>query len=166
MPISASKLAELWHQHASSLRLLARMRCLSADDCVQEAFIRLASEDPEPEDAHAWLARVVRNLSIDHARRDGRSQVREQRAARPEGQWFTTTETNDLELSGTDCEVALRSLPTELREIVVAHLWNNLPFRKIAEILDMPASTVHRRYREALDTIRNHLIHQCGRDAT
>ena len=58
----------------------------NAEDLVQEAFLRLLTESPLPDSPKAWLYRVVRNLAIDHVRRENtrlqyESQSRERKRA-------------------------------------------------------------------------------------
>ena len=63
MPIDAVQLAKLIESQAASLRLWVRGRCASGEDVVQEAFCKLATEEPPPENQVAWLYRVCRNLA-------------------------------------------------------------------------------------------------------
>ncbi|MCA9066602.1 MAG: hypothetical protein KDA96_26225, partial [Planctomycetaceae bacterium] len=77
--ISPEQLHHLWQQHTAALLLLARGYCrgidVSPEDCVQEAFVRLATQCPVPDCPRAWLLRVVRNLAID-AKRCGSQRLR------------------------------------------------------------------------------------------
>ncbi|WP_425395778.1 sigma-70 family RNA polymerase sigma factor [Aeoliella sp.] len=49
---------------------------------------------------------------------------------------------------------AVASLPAELRDLVVLKTWGGLTFDEMAEVLRVPSSTLHRKYREALDRLR------------
>lgn len=154
--ISAGELATLWRQHARGLCLLARTRCqFDADDVVQDAFIRLAACETLPDDPVAWLARTIRNLSIDLARREGRRRTREKRFAESKASWFQPDALTQL--VAAEVTEALDSLPTHYREILVAHLWNSMSFRQIAAAFDLSSSSAARRYHEALHEMRSAL---------
>jgi predicted RNA polymerase sigma factor len=56
MAIRHEEITKLWHAHASALTLLARTRCNAAEDCVQEAYVRLAKLEELPREPIAWLA--------------------------------------------------------------------------------------------------------------
>ena len=51
-------------------------------------------------------------------------------------------------------EEALRLLPPEEAEIVVLHLWEDMTFQDIAELMNLNRGTVAARYRKALTGIR------------
>ena len=155
--ISADELSRLWRLHANGLLLLARMRCQSADDCVQVAFIRLATQATVPDDPAAWLARVVRNEAITVARSESRRRRREQRFAENSPQWFEPVQESGHDLSPNEIEAALRKLEPESREILVAHVWGNLSFRQIAAAFDVSSSAAHRTYTQAIQQLRTHL---------
>src|SRR5690242_5475830 len=78
MPLDAEQLGALIANQAASLRLWVRSRCVSGEDVVQEAFCRLASQDPPPENPVAWLYRVCRNLADKQRTADRRRRQREQ----------------------------------------------------------------------------------------
>ncbi len=92
MAIDPQHLAELWRSKAAVLQLLARTRCDFAEDCVQEAFIRLSSQEPIPDDPMGWLVRVIRNRAIDYARREQRRKIRELELVAERPQWFVESE--------------------------------------------------------------------------
>jgi DNA-directed RNA polymerase specialized sigma24 family protein len=81
MPISPQDLASIWQECAAGLGLLARTRCSNPEDCVQEAFLRLAKQERLPENPRAWLVQVVRHLAINSLRLEGRRSAREERYA-------------------------------------------------------------------------------------
>jgi RNA polymerase sigma-70 factor (ECF subfamily) len=155
--ISPAELSRLWRAHAAALELLARTRCRSPEDCVQEAFIRLAKQACAPDDPLAWLARVVRNEAISQARANERRWRREQQVASWQSPWLEPAQAGDEGLSADEVEKALRNLDEAVREVVVAHLWGGLTFRQIADAFEMSRSTVHRRYLSALEQLREHL---------
>ena len=156
--LSSSQIADLWNQHAAALQLLARARCSMAEDCVQEAFARLATEDPAPEDAVAWLARVVRNEAISQFRRDQRRRRRENVFAHERGPWLQPADSlKDDFMAADEIQQGLLRLDAESREIIIAHLWTGLSFRQIAEAFETSSSAVHRQYHAALSQLRDQL---------
>ena len=152
--ISAAELSQLWKLHADGLMLLARMRCQAAEDCVQVAFIRLAKLETIPDDPGAWLATVVRNEAISLLRSESRRRRREEKFSENTKQWFDAEQSPEDDLSQVEIKADLQKLETESREIVVAHLWNNLSFRQIAEVFDVSSSAAHRKYVQAIKQMR------------
>jgi DNA-directed RNA polymerase specialized sigma24 family protein len=55
MPIDALRLAKLIERHGAALQLWVHSCCDSPEDAVQEAFTKLAAQDPEPDNPVAWL---------------------------------------------------------------------------------------------------------------
>ncbi len=96
--------ARLIDAHAAPLVLYARQWCGAPEDVVQEAFIKLVRQRRPPEDAVAWLYRVVRNGALDAAKMARRRQRRESAAARPV-RWFV-----EPEVDGLDAETAVAAL--------------------------------------------------------
>jgi RNA polymerase sigma-70 factor (ECF subfamily) len=153
--VSPEHLARLIDEHAAALELYAAQWAASPADVVQEAFLRLVRQTELPERVVPWLYRVVRNLAISAARSAERRRRHEMRAARGGAAWFSATEGSLL-----DAEVAtdaLRDLPDEQREVIIARLWGGLSFEQIAEVTDTSSSTAHRRYEAGLAALRERL---------
>jgi|SRR5579884_1978772 len=146
-------LGRLYRQHAPALLLYARQWGGSAEDVVQEAFVRLAQQTPPPEQILPWLYRVVRNAALMAHRSGARRRQREQRASKPEA-WFAT---NEDRLDGDEATRLLGELPLELREVIVARLWGGLTFEEIAGVLACSLPTAHRRYQTGLMQLRERL---------
>lgn len=157
--IAAEQLAELWQRHAAGLILLNRHHCANPEDCVQEAFIRLASQVPAPDDPLAWLARVARNAAISQSRADARRRHREQAVAAVRTPWFTEGASDSLgENYGARLPEALASLSSDQREVVVAHVWAGLSFRQIAEVMEISKSTANRLFQTGLSHLKHQLL--------
>jgi RNA polymerase sigma-70 factor (ECF subfamily) len=146
-------LGRLYRQHAPALRLYARQWGGTAEDLVQEAFVRLAHQTPPPEKILPWLYRVVRNAALMAQRTAARRRQREQRASRPEA-WFATAEDH---LDGVEATRLLAELPLESREVIVARLWGGLTFEDIARLVGSSLPTAHRRYQTGLAQLRERL---------
>ncbi len=145
---------------APKLLLFARQwlpSAADAEDVVQTAFIRFWQKQPGATPEHyPLLFAAVRTAAIDCLRGNARRLKREHAfydggpgENRP---WF---EPSLEERERTDLlQAALRELPEEQRETLVLHIWGELTFAQIAEILSLSINTVSARYRYALQALR------------
>jgi RNA polymerase sigma-70 factor (ECF subfamily) len=153
-------LGQLIDGYAAALALYAQQWCCAADDVVQEAFLKLAAQRSPPANVVAWLYRVVRNGAIAAARSEQRRRKHESSAAAMANAWFLPSEGAGVDAQSA--REALQSLPLELREPLVAHLWGGLTFSQIGEVMGVSASTAHRRYLEGLVALRERLRVPCS----
>ena len=154
-------LAELVDRHAAALVLYARQWCASPDDVVQTAFLKLVRQNQPPENLLPWLYRVVRNAAIDAGRAARRRRKHEDHAAETAPLWFTPTD-DPTGLDARAAASAMQHLPTDLREIMVLHLWGGLTFEQIGRTVGGSASTCYRRYALGLELLRTHLGVPCA----
>ena len=152
-------LGRLIDRHAPALILYARQWCAAPEDVVQEAFIKLCREQPPPDNVLPWLYRVVRNGAISSARAARRRAHHETVAAERQPAWFVASEPSPLD--ATQATRALERLPTEQREVIVAHLWGGLPFEQVAALVGCSTSTAHRWYIAGLSALRERLAAPC-----
>ncbi len=145
-------LGRLIDRHAPALELYARQWCGSAEDVVQEAFVRLAVLETMPENPVAWLFRVVRNGAVNAGIASRRRKRHEEAAAANGPAWFQPE--CGSEFDPDTVQASLSSLPIEQREVIVAHLWGGLSFQEIAELVQSSRSSVHRRYQAGIVTLR------------
>jgi len=151
------QLGRLLDEHAAALVLYARQWCSAPDDVVQEAFIKLAAQNPtEPA---PWLYKVVRNAALSAARSERRRQRHEHEAASRASVWFVPAEGKRLDEESATA--ALRSLPKEQREVIIAHLWGGLTFEQISQLMATSSSTAHRSYLAGLSALRERLGVPC-----
>ncbi len=156
MPIDALCLAKLIERHGASLQLWVRSCCDSAEDAVQEAFTRLAAQDPEPDNPVAWLYQVSRNVAFKRRLSDRRRRDRELANAQTE---VVATSADPLEIA--DLQAAVAALADELREVLVARIWGQLTLEEIGQMCGISTPTAFRRYREALETLRTKIEPPC-----
>ncbi len=149
MPIPAAKLAELIETQAAVLRIWVRSRSDASDDVVQEAFCRLAIEEPPPFNPTAWLFRVCKNLSERQRVSGIRRRAREANSAVPEAQ---SSAVDPLELA--EILEAVEQLEAQLREVLVARIWGKLSWEDIGQLCDVSPATAFRRYQSALALLR------------
>jgi RNA polymerase sigma factor (sigma-70 family) len=141
-------LAGLWQKHSAGLLLYARQKSPAAEDLVQTAFLSLARQAEPPLDPATWLYRVVRNGAVSHWRQEQRRQRREQALAGERGEWFHPAQ--DAALDQAELREALTKLDPSERELVVLHVWGELTFAQLAEVLETSSSTAQRQYAAAL----------------
>jgi RNA polymerase sigma-70 factor (ECF subfamily) len=161
--MNPTELARLIDAYAAKLVLCARQWCDEPEDVVQEAFFKLARQGRPPDDALAWLYRVVRNGAIDAAKSARRRRRRESARARPV-RWFV-----EPEIDGLDAETAvaaLEQLKPEEREVIVARHWGGLSFEQIAVVAGCSASTAFRRYTAGVEDLREKLGVPCPNDSS
>jgi RNA polymerase sigma factor (sigma-70 family) len=151
--VPPEELSRLWHKHAARLMLIARAIGEPAEDAVQEAFVRLAQQSTLPREPLAWMVRVVRNQLLQWHRSGARRERRDGQAAAIKG-WFELADPSDG-LAAEELTSELQSLPDTQREIVVLHLWGEMSFEQIAETVSLSRATTHRRYVEAIKTLRD-----------
>src|SRR5215469_4500075 len=126
-----------------------------AQDLTQEVFLRifrsLRSFRSSEGSFVTWLARLTRNLLIDHYRRTRQERVtgsiEEQlpmleetvaASARPDGM-VAGREASEI------LQVALQKLSPELRETVILRDLQEMEYREIAQVLKVPEGTVKSR---------------------
>jgi len=156
--MTSAEVARLIDNHGATLVLCARQWCQEPEDVVQEAFIKLVRQSRPPDDAVAWLYRVVRNGAIDASKMARRRQRREAAVARPV-RWFIEPEVDGLEAE--TAVTALERLVPEQREVIVARHWGGLSFEQIAEVVGCSASTAFRRYSAGVEDLRKQLGVSC-----
>src|SRR6476646_11979433 len=123
-----------------------------ADDVAQDAFERafgaLARFD-ERRPFAPWLHRIVVNRSLDLLRAERRLVGAD--AAREAAEW------DDPRLGDRALLEAVSLLSEQRRVVVVLRYGLGYPPAAIAELLDLPAGTVHSRLARALEELRAHV---------
>jgi RNA polymerase sigma-70 factor (ECF subfamily) len=155
-------LGRLLDRHAAALELYARQWCDSAEDVVQEAYVKLSAQRRLPDNPAAWLFRVVRHGAINAAVAARRRKRHEAAAAGEALAWFQ--DDRSAAVDPEMAEAALRTLPIAEREVIVAHLWGGLTFEQVAALAGRSTSTTHRLYQSGLSTLRERLGVSCRRN--
>jgi RNA polymerase sigma-70 factor (ECF subfamily) len=142
----------LYRQHGSALLLLAsaitgeRSR---AQDMVHQVFLKLLENGNlcHAVDVKAYLFACVRNAALNDMK------VRQRDVAiDDESAWFTSPNRDDAE--ELYLRRALCSLPDDQRQVTILHLWGELTFSQIADLLGISSNTAASRYRYALAKLR------------
>jgi len=150
--VGSELIARLFDSCASALALYARQLCDDPEAVVQQAFMKLAEQAEAPKEPVAWLYRTVRNEALMVSRAMRRRKRREIEASQIKSKWFQPPSNDAVDAQAVANAVA--SLPTDQREIVTAHIWGGLSFQAIGSIMGVSSSSTHRRYQEALETLR------------
>ncbi len=154
-PVGPELLTRLLDEHGAALVLYAQQWCDTPEDVVQEALLQLVRQAAAPTNAVGWVYRVVRNRAISASRSARRRERREAAAAARGEPWFSPSQAERLDAQ--TATAALKRLPVEQREIIVARVWGELTFEQIAELTGTSISTVHRRYQSGLLALRERL---------
>ena len=124
---------------------------------MQEAFCKLARQEPSPDNPVAWLYRVCRNLAEKQRTSDKRRRRREQQWA--QAKVSASNLADDTNLAET--LAAVESLEEELREVLVARLWGRLSLEEVGKLCGVSTATAFRRYQAALESLRNRMAPHC-----
>ena len=140
-----------WAMHYLQSRDLAR-------DVCQEVMIRLLKSPPstlKDDSLSPWLCRVTRNLAVDRIRSNWREVL-----LQGEGVPAVGDESYDplpAIIAQEDAELLsmiLEELDEELRAVVKLRIYGGMPFREIAETLNIPIGTALWRMSHATHLLR------------
>ncbi|SRR5579883_865045 len=125
-----------------------------SQDLTQEVFVRvfrtLKSFRSTEGSFATWLARVTRNLLIDHYRRTKQERVTDSIEDQlPVLEQEGSMPRPDQALAGQETsailQAALQKLSPDLREAVILRDLQEMEYREIAQVLDIPEGTVKSR---------------------
>lgn len=149
-----------------------------AEDLLQETFLKAwrgFGQFKPGTNLRAWLYRIMFNAYISRYRRKKRSPVSGSFDESSEVPGGTTTDdvVNErnawLKLGDkmaledfkqqldSRLKTAVEALPDEFRDVLVLNVVNDLPYKEISEILDIPVGTVMSRLSRAKSMIRDRL---------
>jgi RNA polymerase sigma-70 factor, ECF subfamily len=146
----------VYRQHGSALLLFAlaiageRAR---AQDAVHQVFLKLIEDNSLSRalDKKAYVFACVRNAVLNERRLQNRNVPFE-----PDTAWFSPP---NRDYSGEEnLRVALRDLPDDQRQVTVLHVWGELTFSQIGDLLGVSANTAASRYRYALSKLRDSMV--------
>ena len=152
-------LAELYHHARTAVYGLALSYLKNthdAEDVTQDTFVRVWENVHQYQSRGtplAWVLTVARNLALMKLRERGKTQDME-----PE-EWDRLAGDNPL-VTAEDRHVlqaALGGLSDEERQVVILHAVTGWKHREIADLLEVPLSTVLSKYRRALQKLKETL---------
>lgn len=151
--LSPIEIANLLDRYGDALSLYARQFTSAHDDCVQEAFVKLAAIE-SPDNPVAWLYRVVRNQSLNTERSHRRRVWHESSKARS----VPSFELPEAALEQQDEQRRLLEMLDQLsddhRELIVLRIWSCLTWEQIGSLTESPPSSAHRKYSVALERLK------------
>jgi RNA polymerase sigma-70 factor (ECF subfamily) len=158
MPPNHSRLDEverLYRQYGASLVLFAatitgeRGR---AQDAVHHIFLKLIEDGSlrNVRDPKAYLYACVRNTILNDSKLRQRSVALDSHPA-----WFNPPSKDYA--AELNLQRALRALPDDQRQVTVLHIWGELTFAQIADVLGVSSNTAASRYRYALVKLREEM---------
>ncbi len=151
----ATEIEVLYRQHGSALLLFATAvagQRSRAQDAVHQVFLKLLEERGLHgiQDVKAYLFTCVRNAILNDIKARRRDAALEDETA-----WF---EPPNRDYTGEQSlRRALCALPDDQRQAAILHVWCELTFSQMAEVLGISANTAASRYRYALARLRETL---------
>lgn len=127
-----------------------------AEDLLQNTFIKIRNGAHLYKRAGtpmAWMCTIAKNQYLDHVRKYGKYQGIDYDLVENQMPYSTINDTdNRLVL-----RAAFEHLSEDERTIVIMHLVNGLKHREIAQIVNIPLSTVLSKYNRSLKKMRGYL---------
>ncbi len=120
-------------------------------EVVQELFLKLARDASvitAAQSERAVIFTLTRNLALDALRRRSSRETAHQHLADELPTWFESTPVTE------EITAALATLPEDQRSVIHLHIWEELSFREIGEMLATPTQTIASRYRYGLEKLR------------
>lgn len=155
MNLSPQEIGQLLNRYWAPLVAWVGREHAFAEDVVQGAFVKLATQSPPPADIAAWLFQVTRRLAINEIKSAKRRRQREKAAHDMQVPHLEpSSQQDDEHTSDLIASLVTRLAPCE-REIVVARIWGELSFDRIAELVELPKSRVWRIYQSAIAKLRS-----------
>ncbi len=137
----------------------------AAEDVLQEAFLRIWASaghyDPAYDHAHAWTARIIRNVSIDHLRR----------ARKAQRYFVPDTDAPDVSVAPEpledrlDLERALSALPEAQKDAICSVVVEGWTHDEVASRSGVPLPTIKSRAQRGLKRLRSALDDEISDDA-
>lgn len=152
----ASEVESLYRQHGPALLLFAMAICgekSRAQDAVHQVFAKLieGGDLARVADKKAYLFTCVRNALLNQLKRDVHDTP-----LGPDSAWFYPPD-RDYSAEQT-LRRSLVALPDDQRQVVVLHIWGELTFSQVGDLLGISANTAASRYRYALDKLRDAML--------
>jgi RNA polymerase sigma-70 factor, ECF subfamily len=148
----------LYRQHGAALLLFARAIVNDrsrAQDAVHQVFLKLIENGSlsRAVDKKAYLFACVRNAVLNEGKL-----ARRHRPLDPHTAWFSPPD-RDYAVEQS-LRRALLALPDEQRQVIVLHVWGELTFSQIGDLLGINLNTAASRYRYALAKVRDSMCAQ------
>jgi RNA polymerase sigma-70 factor, ECF subfamily len=154
--LNTKEIEEMYRQHGAALLLFAS--AISGDraraqDALHQVFLKLMENGrlSEAEDKKAYLFACVRNAVLNDANAQNRNTSLDGQSI-----WFAPPDRDYP--AERNLRRALAALPVDQREVVVLHMWGELTFSEVGNLLDVSSNTAASRYRYGLTKLRELLL--------
>ena len=146
----------LYRLHGSAPLLFARAVTGErgrAQDAVHEVFLKLIEKRSLSQvvDKKAYLFACIRNAALDEGKLRDRNAPLD-----PDSAWFSPPDRDYV--GEQNLRRGLEALPNDQRQVMVLHIWGDLTFQQISNLLDLSSNTVASRYRYALAKLRDSMF--------
>ena len=153
---NTTEIETLYRQHGAALLLFAS--AISGDrgraqDALHQVFLK-AIENGSLSQAinkKAYLFACVRNAVLNDAKLQDRNMPLDIDSA-----WFSPPDRDYA--AEQNLRRALADLPDDQREVIVLHIWGELTFSEIGDLLSVSSNTAASRYRYALAELRGSMF--------
>ena len=159
--VDVRQLGRLLDEYAAPLALYASQWTQSPEDCVQEAFVALASQTESPDNPIAWLFRVVRNRALNESRCSQRRHRRERDVAKHDLHRGDPADLTESHEERNRMLSVLEGLQPVDRELIVLRIWSGLSWKEIAKLTGTSSSSAQRNFVAAIKKMRIRLETQC-----
>lgn len=136
----------------------------AAEDLVHDSLIKLnekALQFPSMDDAKYWLIRVVKNASLNYAKRKTRERKAYEKALREDRRKIDSGETELLKADTIKrTKEAVEKLPANLKEALILREYGDLNYKEIGKVLGITEGNVKVRIFRA----REHIAKLIGED--
>ncbi len=132
---------------------------VAADDLVQDCLERALSrwhQWQSGSNLRAWLFRIMHSQFINQRRQESRRLDRDELDASAESN-HAAPASQEIGFEFRDMQRALERLSPDHREVVLLIALENLSYREVADILDVPVGTVMSRLSRGRENLRKHL---------
>ena len=153
---NTAEIEVLYRQHGAALLLFAS--AISGDrgraqDALHQVFLKVIENRSlgQAIDKKSYLFACVRNAVLNDVKLQNRSMPLD-----VDSTWFSPP---DRDYAGErNLRRALGDLPNDQREVIVLHVWGELTFSEIGELLGVSSNTAASRYRYALAKLRGSML--------
>lgn len=128
----------------------------TAEDLTSQTFFKalknIQSVDPE-KSFSSWLYKIAQNVVIDHYRKDRKMED-------VDDMWDLSDETDFLTELDTDrnfkkVKKYLDKLPSVERDIIILRVWQDMPYKEIAEIVGKSEANCKMMYSRSIKKLRD-----------
>jgi len=146
----------LYRQHGAALLVFASTMSGDRDraqDALHQVFLKLVENGSlnQAADKKAYLFACVRNAVLNDSNLQRRNI-----AIEPDSVWFSPPDRDYA--AEQNLRRALNALPDDQREVILLHVWGELTFSQIGDLLGFSANTAASRYRYALAKLRGSMF--------